>query len=69
MATVTFTGPRASMTFAGLTFRNGEARPVPDSAVEGLRAHPWFAVEADDAPETDDAPEPRRRGRPRKVAE
>lgn len=68
MATATFTGPRATMTFAGLTFIKGELRPVPDRAVDGLRAHPWFAVEADAVPQAD-TPEPRRRGRPRKVAE
>jgi hypothetical protein len=56
------------MTFSGLTFRKGEARPVPDVVVEGLRAHPWFSVDADEPSETE-APEPRRRGRPRKVAE
>jgi len=68
MAIATFTGPRATMTFSGLTFRKGEARPVPDAVVAGLRAHPWFSVEADEVPEVE-SPEPRRRGRPRKVAE
>ena len=68
MATATFIGPRSTMTFAGLTFRKGEARPVPERAVDGLRAHPWFSVEAGAATETE-TPEPRRRGRPRKVAE
>ena len=68
MATATFIGPRATMTFAGLTFRKDEARPVPDVVVEGLRAHPWFSVDADEPSEAE-APEPRRRGRPRKVAE
>jgi hypothetical protein len=68
MATATFTGPRNTMTFAGLTFQKGEPRPVPEHAVDGLHGHPWFTVDAEGAPEAE-APEPRRRGRPRKVAE
>ena len=49
MATATFIGPRATMTFSGLTFVQGEARPVPDAVVDALRTHPWFSVDADEA--------------------
>jgi hypothetical protein len=61
MALATFTGPRGSFTFGGLTFIRGETRPVPDTAVTALREHPWFDVAGEAAPE------PKRRGRPRKV--
>ena len=64
MTLVTYNGPGRVFTLARLTFRKGEARPVPAEAIEILRAHPWFHVEA---PEAEAEPEqPRRRGRPRK---
>jgi hypothetical protein len=66
MALATYKGPGRIFTFARLTFRKGEARPVPAEVVAQLSAHPWFSVEGvDDA--GGEAP-PRRRGRPRKKA-
>jgi len=59
MAQAVFIGPRQSFGFAGLTFQQGEPRPVPDAAVEFLASHPWFEI-------LDAEPQPRRRGRPRK---
>lgn len=65
MAVVTYNGPGRTFTFARLTFRKGEARPVPAEALPLVSAHPWFDVESDDQ----DAPaqEPKKRGRPRKA--
>jgi len=54
---VTFVGPLARMTFAGLTFNQGVPRPVPPGVAESLAGHPWFVCD-EVAP-----PEPRRRKR------
>lgn len=67
MATATFNGPHQGMTFMGASFRQGEERPVPDEIAAALAGHPWFSVSGVETLTAD--PEPRRRGRPRKVAE